>query len=390
MDARTILILFTISTATGCAEEQLDPCDIRQPECQQDVFLFLQKVRGDGWNVFTEMPPVDTISWEEFQDMVLEAAGSEEQQPDPWDAALRLLALIPEEASAAEASAEVLIADVVAYYSYESRSVTVIDRGESRNLAYDMEILAHEFVHAIQDREIGLPSLMASVDEMFAHDAHVEGEAVLYEFLFSLAMEDISPQIIDWNGIYEQMLGDMRTRVMESDSPFYAVQELVYPLGAEYLTRLYLRGGNAAIRGAYAIRPTTGAAYMAGPETYREEERQLADCAFTEPEELELYGFTTMGAPVAYAFLTAAGAGDGEAWSAALQWQDDRILVFSDENGESTALVWCLRFQDDAAAETFIGYISPDDYREIVRRGYQVAIAAATGEEALAAWEPEL
>jgi hypothetical protein len=391
MNARTIFLLFVISTATGCAEEQLDPCDIRQPECQQDVFLLLQNIRGDGWNAFTEMPPVNTITQDEYRDMLLESAsGDGEPQANPWDAALALLKLIPQETSAAEASADEQVEDVVAFYSSDSKSVSVIDREEMKDPEYAMEILAHEFVHAIQDREIGLSSLMASVDEMFARDAYVEGEAVLYQILFSLAREDISPQIIDWSGMYGRMLDDMRTGVMESDSPFYAVVRLVYPLGAEHLTRLYLRGGNAAIRGAYAIRPTTGVAYMVGPEDYREEGRQLADCAFTEPEGVELYGFTTMGAPVAYAFLTAAGAGDGEAWSAALKWRDDEITVFSDEDGESAALVWCLRFQDDAAADTFIGYISPDDYREIIRRDDQVAIAAATGEETLAAWEPEL
>jgi hypothetical protein len=390
MTARTMLLLLPLAAAGACAEERLEPCDIRQAECQEDIFLYLQRLRGDGWNVFAEMPPVNTISWESFRDMMLESAGEWEQKPNPWDDALALLGLIPPESSAARASAEVMVSDVIAYYSYASGSVTVIDRGEPTDLVYDMVTLAHEFVHAIQDREIDRPSWTASVDDVFAHDAHVEGEAVLYQYLFELAMADKSPQLVDWDGLYADMLDYTRSAVVESESPFYAVQELVYPLGAEYLTRLYLQGGNAAIRAAYGDRPATGLAYMAGPEADREEGRQAADCAFTEPEGLELFGLTVMGAPVVYAFLTAAGAEDGEAWETALLWRDDRIMVFSDEDRESTAMVWCLRFGDETTANKFIDFISPDAYREIKALGDQVGIAAATEEETLAAWEPGL
>ncbi len=394
----SLLPLFGFLLAIGCFEQRLEPCDVRQTDCQQDVFLTLQMLRGDGWNVFTEMPPVETITWEQFRDMLLSSVSDEEQPPDPWDAALRLLSLIPPESSAAEASAEVLISDVIAYYSYATRSVTVIDRTdlpdseeeEPRDRAYETEILAHEFVHAIQDREIGRPNPYATVDEAFSRDAHVEGEAVLYEILLGLYMADVSPQRVDWDGFYDKILGDVRRAVVESSAPFYTAQELVYPLGAEHLTRRYLQGGNAALRTAYADRLSTGAAYMENADSDWQREAPPVDCLFSEPEGLELYGITAMGAPVAYAFLTAAGAEDAEAWDASLAWQDDLILVYADESGESVAFLWCLRFRDETSAEGFIGHLSPDDYRLIARQGDQVAIAAATDDPGLADWDPGL
>ena len=379
-----------MSLATACSDQRLSPCDIRQTDCQEDVFLYLQMLRGDGWNVFTEMPPVGTITQEQFRQQLLGSASDQEQPPNPWDAALRLLSLIPPESSAAEASAEVLVSDVIAFYSFFTRSVTVIDRGEPQDLDYETEILAHEFVHAIQDREIGPPFPYASVDEAFARDAYAEGEAVLYEMLFDLRMAGTSPQIIDWDSLYGEMLGRVRNSVVESSAPFYTAQELVYPLGAEHLTRLYLQGGNAALRTAYSDRPTHGIAYMVGTEADWEREARPVDCIVSEPEGLGLYDVNVMGAPATYAFLTAVGAEEKAAWDTALSWQDDLILVFADDSGQSTALLWCLRFRDQAAAEDFIGYLPADGYRQVNRQGDQVAVAAATDDPDLASWDPDL
>ena len=70
---------------------------------------------------------------------------------DHWSVSLSLLDLLPPQVTAREAGTDDVATRTAAFYSWEYRDVTIIDRGERMDSDESVAILAHEFVHALQD-----------------------------------------------------------------------------------------------------------------------------------------------------------------------------------------------------------------------------------------------
>ena len=128
----------------ACAEGgTLQPCNITQRACQEDIYYAVLRLRGDGWDPFAGLPPIRTISVEQYRAEL--ERGRDEATPvpapapdakpkaDPWSTALQLLGLVTPATSVAEASVDSQVDNVAAFYAPSVRKVTVIDRGGQRD-----------------------------------------------------------------------------------------------------------------------------------------------------------------------------------------------------------------------------------------------------------------
>lgn len=389
----------------GCGDAGLTAaCDIRQEDCQDRIFYAVQELRGGGWDPWLDRPPMRTITAEAYRQELLDAqaardaareAAQEDGAPAPgvdhFNVALELLGLLDPDREPS-AAADARVDRVAAFYAPRERAVTIIDHGKAGDLLQGTVVLAHELVHAAQDRELGLGTFKraGTRDADYARLAIIEGEARLYENLVSLRIRDIALDDVDWAAYHDNLLSDARTRVADAESPEYQLYGMSYPLGSRYLTSRYLRGGNAAVRRAWRDLPTQLLSLMAGPG-----EAPLAaeafDCAAPEPPE----GFareatTTMGALPLFAVATRLPEGPDAAWTVAKAWRGDRLWVFAGTGAsDATLVVWQLRLADAGSEEVvaFVRDIAARYGEDSVRlRGDELFVRLQRGDGPPADW----
>jgi hypothetical protein len=111
----------------------------------------------------------------------------------PWTAPLHELNLLAPNLDVVSADTSFAL-DQIASYWPSSRRVKVIDRHQSLNTSFATATLAHEYVHAAQDRDFGLGySGRTTTDREMVRPALMEGEAELYEMLATLDMQPEDP-----------------------------------------------------------------------------------------------------------------------------------------------------------------------------------------------------
>jgi hypothetical protein len=346
----------------GCGgSDTLEPCGITERACQEAVYYGVLRLRGDGWDPFRGLPPIRTISLEQFRS---ELVGSEEEpppdeaaaEPDPWSTALQILGLVTLSSSAAQASVESQVSNVAAFYEPATGKVTVIDRGQQRNDTSDTILLAHELVHAFQDKELSGGNADLDTDGDFAVRALIEGEAVLYEHLAAVELLGRSATRPNWAGYYGDWVQGLRESMPSQRSPFFAAAWFVYPLGGDLMTDAWLRGGNAAVRRLGSSHPLHSAQYMAAAThgTLGSGYDRAPRCRPARSvADFELWGADRFGAIQLYAFLARAGIEEAAAWRLSLGWRDDRLEVYFDEAPDDphTLVIWRVSMVDAQTAE---------------------------------------
>jgi hypothetical protein len=409
-------LLLGLPLAACKPTEKLEACNVADADCQQSIYYALLRMRGDGYDPFLGVPPIRTLTVEEYEAELRgptpapttpsttpstdEDAGVEDApepapeaplEPelpriDPRDVALRLLRLVQPSTSTGEARVQDRINHVAAFYSSATRSVTVIDRGGLRNDRADTILLLHELVHAVQDDEIaGWDG--ASIDGDFAARAMVEGEAVLYENLGSLELDGLSVEEADWKSYYGNWVGRRRNSMRSAKSPYYSTGWFVYPLGGELLTQAYLRGGNAAVRNVQTQWPRQSVAFMAKHAQLAAPAAASIGCKASAPGA----GFRTItrdrfGALQAYGFLTVNGIDETRAWAHTLGLVDDELALFFDGEARAVAVSWRLRFPTaQAASQVAIEMLGSQGF-VVQARGQDVVVRGTSPPEMLDGW----
>lgn len=364
MKARCWLVAAVVPwLLVACAQEQaLEACNIALHPCQEDVYYAVLRARGDGWDPFAGLPPIRTITLAQYREELLgsqpQPSPSEpamEPAPDPWGSALQLLGLVTPTTTTMMASVDSQVDNVAAFYAPATRNVTVIDRGQARDDASDTVLLAHELVHALQDRELGGGLGELDTDEGFASRAFIEGEAVLYERLIAQELRQRDFTRSDWERYYDGWLNGLRMSMPQQRSPFFAAPWFVYPLGGGLLTRSWLDGGNAAVRRLSGAHPQHSVAYMQAATGAASAVAAADALRCSVPRAVGSFrrvGFDRFGAIQLYAFLTRAGLAEDVAWQHALHWRDDQLGVYFDPERKSTLVSWRVRFQDDTVAQS--------------------------------------
>jgi hypothetical protein len=398
--------------ASACdTSVQLEPCNIAVESCQEDIYYALVRMRGDGYDPLAGVPPIDTIPVAEYERQLNAAAKARadakadapDDEPDPaaekpvvpWDFALQTLRLVTPVETPEEASVKNQVANVAAFYSSKTRSVTVIDRGQKRDDYGDTSLLLHELTHALQDRELSGSFDDGTTDGSLASRALTEGEATFYQHLSQFEMNRVSPETFDWHAGYTNDLLGGRANLAKNDSPFYGVRWFIYPLGARYLSDAWERGGNAGVRHAYVTQPRHMAQFMTPYDEETEGVRAVLDpalaCRVTPPGDTwQRPGLDRFGAMLVFAFFTAARLPDEEAWPLAAGWDDDLIFVFFEPEAQHVLLSWRIRLADEDAVERALDLMELDPLVRASRDGRDLVLIAGNDEETTDAWEGTL
>ncbi len=421
-------------------------CDISKKGCQETIFDAVQCVRGTSG----QMPPVKTITKEEYREHLedyyrtsdevaldggvgdgepTDAGSPHRNEPDAgdqatrnadggapdeseqkadsvmhWQAALSLLGLMPPADDFMDARIDIDVDNILGFYSSKDKAITLIDNNLQLDDDGAMLRLAHEFVHALQDQEVGLIDFtereVNSTDTSISRGCLIEGEAELYQDLAWALLNEIPVEDLFWEEGYDTNLKYDRRRVLVSTAPFdAAVGYLWYTIGGRYTKEAWLHNGNWEVQSLYDSLPSSSIYWMVGYEANqgREEHWQLPLACWqaTAPRGYEVYDHDTFGPLILFTFLGIISERDEvfaseKAWNDALQWRGDRIFVFYEEATSATAVSWRIRFQDRNIARYYESRIAQNernlDLRPVVR-GDELEIMASDDGEVLDEWE---
>jgi hypothetical protein len=387
-----------------CSDECMDlagtACDVRDDGCQQRILSAVECVRGRPGS----LPEIRVITEEEYRAENEEDAGLADGDAgadggvpgadDRWSSfygGLSLLGLY--EPKPSEDATDAL----GGYYDSDTRSITLLNRGEPQDGESAQSMMAHELVHALQDQELGLGEYWGSAgsttDARLARGCLSEGEAELYEELASVLLQGLSVDVDYWELSLEYRIKYGRDHVAAHESPYDLLWTMRYGVGGRFMRDVWLSGGNAAVRRLYEAPPTTTLFWMLGHEAStmpRESLTRPLACADAQPPAgYEGAWFDTLGAFALYAFLsgqlTDAGVQpSARAWELALAWRQDSLTIFKDEAG-ALAVSWRVRFAEEALArdvETSLMQRAMPSLR-IERHADELEIRATDGPESL-------
>jgi hypothetical protein len=411
-----VLLLCAVA---GCNDRNVATCDITQRACQVDIYYRVLNLRGDGYDPFGGLPPVTVITEDQYR-AELEAAAAEDAAkngPNPWDKGLELLhfttgpvAPAPDGGAGADGGAgsdagnsaiDDQVAHTYAEYFPETKTVRVIahrDSGSALALDWSMVVLAHELVHALQDRELDLQNLgFRWLDELLANRAMTEGDARFYDYLFTAnvfpadvqrKLGGLSDDPADWP---DEELDWIYANFDQGGSPFYAGMYLRYPLGARYEANAYRSGGNAAVRHAYADMPIRTVGFL------------LDDAGRSPPvgtgdvcsppyvpalpiDDPKTVGGNQFGAMLFYAFLRGWGVEHATAYATAQTWTGDFLLIQANADFTTTAVTWRLEFS--AAVPASVGAALTASGELSVKTGAKSLEITTTDSAIPLVWEP--
>jgi hypothetical protein len=368
--------IMLLSAGLACKERGLSTCDITERACQQSVYYRVLNLRGDGFDPFGGLPPVNVFTEDEFRAMLeAEQAAARSGGPNPWDKALVLLGFttsasapagdggvapdggVASDAGSGSSSIEDQVSHILAYYDPGTKTVTVIShpsRTGSHPLEDGMITLAHELVHALQDRELALDkSNFHGYDESLAYNAIIEGDARFYENLFTndvRVMLGLAP--LDATAWPDEELAYAYANFDQLGSPLFAARYLTYPFGAKYEATLYRSGGNAAVRHGYAKEPIRTVGFMVGadgkapPVGSGSVAAAPAVCTLptTNTKVSQTVGEDQFGAVPLYTFLRGWGVAHDVAFATAQTWTGDDLFVQASSDYGTTAVSWRIEF----------------------------------------------
>lgn len=360
-----IKLLALVMLSAACAGDiALEPCDIRRPSCQFDVFMAVQDVRGSLWDPWLEPPPMNVISEPQYRAQVIAQREQAMQITgvDYLTPALKLLHMIdPDEKP--DAATDFMVSSVAAYYDALTHNVTIIDRGETADHRLGVQTLAHELVHAAQDRDVGFGRLYQNAntaDNLNALSALLEGEATVYGLLVDAKQLDLPKTAINWR-ILADWAFDLRNDVFTHLSPYRpANTELAYPLGGLYMSAAYVAGGPLEVRRVYDDLPLSAARFMAGRGKPGDVAEPAWTCGVTPPPQgMQVQFGDELGSLSVFAFATRISPTETQAWDRASAWTGDRFYVYAAaDRPEDIVLVWRMRFVNAATAQSFENALS--------------------------------
>lgn len=352
----------------GCEQFSYRTCDIRQSSCQEEVFGLMACLRGEDVAA-VGVPPVSVMTVAEAAVRLTEGVDTSSSAEADADfvaevRGLELLGLLePGLLGTAEDVVSVSLASVAAYYKPSSKEVVIIDRGESLSDLSSNGTLAHEFVHALQDRRHDLGSFGAdpglSSDQSLALSSVVEGEATLYELLMTIAYDGSSLDEVDFAAAFESMADFGEEVSMEMGSPILSAGRVFpYTYGARFMGEHWLAGRALELNARYAEPPGSSLEVMSAEPSAS---APVLDAFDTLPVPLDHHRFVTddvAGAWVSFSrLLELSGTMERAASlrSVATRWRGDRFWLYrsQDDELETSAAIWWTSWADEAAAADF-------------------------------------
>lgn len=327
----------------ACLPSPLSACDIREAHCQRQLLAIVQCARGDTSE--QALPDIEFVAPADFDGEV--QGGGED---DPWLAAMALLGMLREPVPAkSEGSAGPL-----AYYDRGSRSVFVSVSGDPKSLEANY-VLAHELVHVLQDRHVGLDALAErltqdrpTLERAIAASCLIEGEAVMLSSIAARWLAGDDARAFDWSGFYDQMLGDLRLAAASSIDPLTAAAVLLpYAVGGRFLTSKWQSSDEPLAMSGHYERPLRSLRdYLEAPRAHQE----LAPCGV--PNGYDLVDWDDWGIAGHYALLLGLTPDEASAWELATRARAATISLATSQTSGEVLLIWQSEWDGaDAAAE---------------------------------------
>lgn len=389
-----IIGLAAVTGLTGCGDDtpaRTDLpyelyCNIADGNCQRQIYnsvaTMLEATEFDP-------PPIRTISVDQHAAEVRSGIDLQDLTgEDPETRGLRLIGFLPEASESLTATQiEYWINQIAAYYNPNDDVITVVDRDYEEVLAQG--ILAHEFTHAIQQRQFGFTGVYAGVDtEDGAMGARsvIEGDATHTEYSWVYELQGYLPSEIDWAAIHDDRQARLKAVVEDPEVALIdTASSFPYAYGFEFMTKLASSIGLRGREIAFETPPGTAFEVISGPEA--------APLAFDFPEMAHpspVEGHTEghenrYGAWYVYGFLRRAGASDDEAWITALTWRGDELAIFDD--GSEVVAVWRVRFDEAASTvRDLVNANATERSQTALLYEQDVFVLAAETNESLLAW----
>ncbi|MEJ5185756.1 MAG: hypothetical protein WHT46_01570 [Candidatus Geothermincolales bacterium] len=189
---------------------------------------------------------------------------------------MKMLGLIPQDLDLESLLVDLYTEQIGGFYDPEDDTLYLVAEDTDLDVM-DRLTLAHELVHFLQDSKFGLDRAPFSDreeevddDRLFAASCLVEGDAMLTSQLW--ARDNLTPAEILQLG---QLSREVPTEVLDR-APRYIRESLLYPYqgGMEFVSRLYRKGGFAAVDEAFEDPPSSSEQVM-HPEKYLEKEMPL-------------------------------------------------------------------------------------------------------------------
>jgi hypothetical protein len=398
-----LLIVFCLASMASCQETdenslcesrdlRPDSCDIREETCRQNTFCLVKSVRDSDME---DPPPVWIISKEEYREDLLLQASPETDESKHFDEVLSLLNLLTPVSSASDSVIEDSVENTLAFYSHGQKDVTIIDQGASGDLSEEVWTLAHEFVHACQDYDYDLTSFYAdfeTFDDTLAASSLVEGEAMLYSELVYFLIEDIDSGSVSWNNRYEQLMSYVIESVEFSDSPLItAISSVPYPVGENYVARVWLIENNDGVGDLWETLPRTMAEWMNGYNSAPIDSSsfQLPFPAPVAPEGFEAMYADQLGAVGLFALLVGLDMDGYQAWSNAKSWRHDGFWTFADFQDDRHAVVWTIGWSTRDEATAFKTFVEQNPHTgdwKVEISDTETSLLVSSDPEVLEAW----
>ncbi|MCA9652607.1 MAG: hypothetical protein KC501_22005 [Myxococcales bacterium] len=393
-----------LAPTLGCGDEGCDEdlriCSIDSADCQEHVFVQTACARGHAGRT---PPPVSSITRDQLEDLLRggEPPTAEQGLVDAQIAtSLRMLGLLPPgETSSEEAAIQAFARSVLAFYTRETGSVTIVETNLGEDPETEVFVLSHEFVHAQQDVDVGLQDFFDTYagngDQTTATRSVTEGEAVLYSNL-TMARQpgaSITAEIFaDYYAQQQQSLRDAAGGDPDTEVGYTDLSSVFpYPFGGQLVTDRWLADGNAGVLELYDDPPRSTAAILrtvTGKDPLPED--PVTASVGPLPDGYSVIAEDTMGAWIVYAFVLRNRITEPTASSLAEGWLGDQIVVAGGAAQTDVALVWTVRFADETLASRFAaidGVSPPEGARSVRVAGRDVIVVMASDPAQLESWE---
>jgi hypothetical protein len=341
--------LAVLISNNGC--HSFEPCDIREKDCQAAVFYEMLDLRGEQWDAWASPPEMSVISEQEYRARLERQENSSADSDTSLDSALKLLNLQSDDDNNGDSFIDSKVKNVLAFYSSSTKQISIIDHGNVNNKEESTVTLAHEIIHALQDRSLSLLDYKNSAstqDAYLAHKCMIEGEARLYEILLHLKIKNLSIGRVDWTKYFADSRNHINKQLIKSKFVLKdAFSSSVYAIGLEYMKPIYAKGGNPAIEAAFLSKPQSTAMLLYGQNGLS---RPPLSChKSVTPSDFKHVQAMTLGSIGLYAFsIKTIGA---KSWELMTTWSDDRLNVYSLADN-TTAVSWSIRLMNKAFIPT--------------------------------------
>src|SRR4051812_46893403 len=241
-----------VQPVPGCERYSYTACDILTADCEKNLFGLMACLRGED-TAGLSPPPVHLLSEADAAALLQSEPDAPPQALDPdflpSVRGLELLGLLAPGLITSQADIlDVSLQQELAFYLPETRSIVIIDRGTPLASLDADEVLAHEFVHALQDTRHHLldfgsdPSLDS--DQSLALTSVVEGDAVLYQLLLSIAHHGLREDEVDYSSLFAYLTSSGDEASLTAGSPMITASDIFpYTYGARYAGERWLSEG---------------------------------------------------------------------------------------------------------------------------------------------------